>query len=218
MEGWDLWLRLAARGSFAFLQRRTFVSHATRGSLSARSGPNGDYLRALSVVSRSASTIAADSHRADSRELSARAEGLAAYLEALRALSLGDADRMHAMLSEACARLPELSREPQLVANRVSLFGFGTIGRLRSFEIPALAWPDPRADTALYLRLHALVLALSLAQGSEALRLMRGWPLAATPRFMIRNAAVFARQARRRVQGILYRGREWSPASGLQPT
>jgi hypothetical protein len=213
MEGWELWLRLAALGPFAFLQRRTFISQATRGSLTARSGPSGDYVKALSIVAQSASAIAARSRRADSVELRARAEGLAAYLEALHALSQGDAAAMRGRLGEACARLPELSREPQLVANRMSLIGFAAVGRLRAFEMPALTWPDAGADAALYLRLHALAFAVLGGRAGTVLRLLRGWPVAETPRFIARNAAVFARLASRRFQRMRHHGRERVPAT-----
>jgi hypothetical protein len=208
MEGWELWLRLAALGPFALLQRRTFVFQATRGSLTERSSRSGEYQRALGIVASSAATMAADSARPDSSDLVERAAGLGAYFDAQRALFRGDDSAARAALSDACARLPELSLEPQLVVNRLSLVRFGREGRLRSYSAAARLWPDARADTALYLRFHALVLAVRLARGSDVVELVRGWPLSATPGFLARNTSVFARLVQRRIQKRRYRGHD----------
>jgi hypothetical protein len=208
MEGWELWLRLARLGPFALLRRRTFVFQATRGSLTERSSRSGEYQRATDIVAASAAAVAADSGRPDASDLRARARGLGAYFEAQRELARGDDTAAGAALADACERLPELSTEPQLVANRLSLLRFGPEGRLRSFGDAAALWPDPRADTALYLRSHALALALRLGRGSTVAGLLHGWPLGATPRFIARNTAVFAGLGRRRLQKLRYRGRD----------
>jgi hypothetical protein len=207
MEGWELWLRLAGLGPFALLRRRTLVYQTTRGSLSNRSSRTGDYAAALDIVADSAMAVAGLG-RTDEPDLRARATGLAAYFEALRALSRDDDVAARAALADACARLPELSHEPQLVANRLSLLRFGAPGRLHTFASAATLWPDPGADTALYLRLHALALALRLARGPDLGTVLRGWPLSATPRFLARNIPLFARLARHSVEKVLYQGRE----------
>jgi hypothetical protein len=207
MEGWDLWLRLARLGPIATLHRRTFVYQATRGSLTERSSRTGEYLRALSTVARTAVAVAADV-RNDAPELRRRAAGLRAYFDALRALTSRDEAGARASLAEACAGLPELSSEPQLVANRLALLRFGPEERLRSFAAAASCWPDPTADTPLYLRMHAFTLALRLGRLAEATALMRGWPLAATPRFLARNTRVLGRLILRSAQKLLHHGRD----------
>ena len=208
MEGWELWLRLAALGPFAFLRRRTFIYQATHQSLSERAGRSGAYPGALAIVQASAAAIAAGSKRPDQADLAIRVAGMAAYFDALRALSAGDNKAVRPALAKACVRLPMLSREPQLVANRISLFGFGTTARCRSFLTAAKDWPDPGADTPLYLRIHALLLSIRLARGDALSAALRGWPVMATPRFIARNLAVFGRLAQRTLQKVIYRGEE----------
>jgi GT2 family glycosyltransferase len=205
MEGWELWLRLAALGPFAFLRRRTLIYQATQRSLSERAGRSGVYLSVLAIVQASAAAIAAGSKRPDQADLAVRVEGMAAYFDTLRALSTGDEQSVRPALAKACARLSMLSREPQLVANRISLFGFGAAARCRSFLTAAKSWPDPGADTPLYLRFHALLLAIRLAQGDALSAALHGWPVKSTPRFFARNLPVFGRLAQRIVQKIIYR-------------
>jgi hypothetical protein len=208
MEAWELWRRLAVLGPFALLRRRTIVYQTTRGSLSQRGGRTGEYDSALGIVADSAVTVAAGARRPDGPDLRIRAAGLVAYFEALRALSREDEAAARIALSDACLTLPELSSEPQLVANRLSLLRFGSAGRLRAFGSAAMLWPDPRADTALYLRMHALALALRLGRVSEAVRLLRSWPIVATPRFLAHSMPLFARLLRHSLEKLLYRGRE----------
>jgi hypothetical protein len=209
MEAWEMWMRLAQLGPFALLRRRTIVYQTTKGSLSQR-GRNDV---SLDIVAASAATLAAQAQRSDAADLRARASGLAAYFDVVRALRRDDHAGARTALREACARLPELSREPQLVANRLALARFGPEGRLCSFSSAARSWPDPGADTPLYLRLHALALAIRLGRGSDAIRLLRGWPVRATPRFLARRASLFVRLAQRTFQKLLYRGRETSSIS-----
>ena len=207
MEGWDLWLRLALVGKFALLRHRTIVFHSARGSLTEESARNGEYLRALDLMTeRIAALEVGVGARNDGDWLRERVAGLGAYIDALRAFGRDDAPMARTKLAAACAALPALSREPQLVANRLALLRFGAAARLGSFASAAAAWPDPRADTALYLRLHAIALAVRLGRGSEAATLLRGWPIAATPGFLARNVSVFSRVLRRRVQRLRGRG------------
>jgi hypothetical protein len=212
MEGWELWLRLAATGPFAFLRRRTFRYRATPGSLSERGGRGGEYAAAMAIVARSFAHVAAAAadRRDDAGELVERAAGTCDYFDALRALASDYPESARPALAAACARLPELSREPQLVANRLALVRYGAAGRLAAYSAAALAWPDPAADTPLYLRLHALALAVRLGRGRSLVRLLRRWPLAATPGFFARNGPLFAALARRTVQKATFRARDAS--------
>lgn len=206
MEGWELWLRLTSLGPFAFLHRRTFIYQATRRSLSNRAGRSVEYLSALELVKASAASIAAGTERPDQADLASRSAGMAAYFDALKALAAGDERAICPALATACLRLPELSHEPQLVANRISLFGSGALARCHAFLTAATCWPDRTADTPLYLRFHALLLAICLARGSLFSSALRGWPVRATPRFFARNAGIFGRLARRTIQKVIYRG------------
>jgi hypothetical protein len=219
MEGWELWRRLALRGPFAFLRRRTIVFQATEGSLSRRSSRAGSYSDAglHGIVAASAALVAADPGRSDGAELRSRTAGAGAYLEALRALAGGDETGFATALGEACARLPELSTEAELVAKRLALVCPGARARLRAYRAAALVWPDPRAVTPLYLRLHALALALALGRRSELTRLLRDWPLAAMPGFLARNPELFGRLARQTLQKRRYRGRESARVAAADP-
>ena len=203
MEGWDLWMRLALVGPFALLRHRTIVTHPTRGSLTEESARNGEYVRALDLMGDRVGALAAHVRaRGDGTALASRAAGLAAYLTALRAIACDDETVARGALATACAALPELAREPQLVANRLALLRFGAAGRLRSFATAADLWPDRRADTAVYLRFHAVALALRLGCWPEAARLLRSWPLAATPAFFLRSAPLFLRLGRRTLKKL----------------
>lgn len=211
MEGWDLWLRLALLGKYALLQRRTIIVQTTEGSLSNRAARSGEYLRAIETMSTIVAGLAGRlDHRKDRALLLKRAAGLSTYLEALSALARDDRDCARVKLAAACVGLPELSLEPQLVANRLSLLRFGPEARLQSFGAAAALWPDTGADTALYLRFHALVLALRLGRASAAARLLSSWPVTATPGFIMRRASLFGRLLRRTLQKRLHRGRESS--------
>jgi glycosyltransferase involved in cell wall biosynthesis len=209
MEGWDLWLRLAALGPFALLQHQTVVVHATAGSLTERAARNGEYLRAIEIVSTRLQELDAMIERRPDREsLRRRAAGLTAYLQALSAIANDRPDVARAKLIDACSGLPELSTEPQLVANRLALMRFGPEARLGSYGDAAELWPSTRADTAMYLRFHALVLALRLGRFADAKRLITGCPLGALPGFAIRRASLFARLLRRTLQKLLHHGKE----------
>ena len=201
MEGWELWLRLAAVGRFAYLQHETIVYSPTATSITRLSGENGDYLRALELFPATIATVtAAADDRRDAPRIRARAAGLATYLAALGAFARDDVPAARRELAAACVALPELSREPQLVANRLAVLRFGAAARLHTFSTAADLWPDPTADTALYLRFHAAVLALRLRRWREAARLAWGWPVRATPAFAARSGKLFAKLARRTLQ------------------
>ena len=208
MEGWELWLRLALLGPFALLQRRTVVVQATRGSLTEQSGRDGEYLRALETIATSVSSIAAGlNHRPDAEALRTRAASLIAYFEALGALARGEREQARTKLAIACSGLPELSIEPQLVANRLALLRFGPQARLELFTAAADLWPDPQADTALYLRFHALVLAGRFNRWNDVVSLLRAVPPRAAFPFVARNGLLFGRLLRRTIQKKMYRGK-----------
>lgn len=201
MEGWEHWLRLAAVGPFAYLQHETIVYAPTPTSITRTGGENGEYLRSLEMLPGTIGTVAAAAEsRRDAPRIRARAAGLATYLAALRAFARDDVPAARRELAAACVALPQLSREPQAVANRLALLRFGRADRLHTFATAAELWPDPRADTAIYLRFHALLLALRLRRWRETVRLARRWPLAATPAFAARSGKLFAKLARRTLQ------------------
>jgi len=201
MEGWEHWLRLAAVGRFAYLQHETIVYAPTPTSITRKGGENGEYLRSLEMFPATIATVAAAAeNRRDAPRIRARAAGLATYLAALRAFARDDVPAARRELAAACVAIPELSREPQLVANRLALLRFGAADRLHTFTTAVELWPNPSADTAIYLRFHALVLAVRLGRWRTAAKLARGWPVAATPSFAARSGKLFAKLARRTLQ------------------
>jgi glycosyltransferase involved in cell wall biosynthesis len=219
MEGRELFLRLAARGPFSLLQRRTIVYQNTRGSLVDRASLRGDYLDALELAAKSAAEIVEGLRRGDRRELAARAEGTRRYAAALRALVHGDDGTLREELREACRLLPELSSEPWSVFKRIAYLSYERPERLRRLAAAAAAWPDPHAETALYLRVAACATALRAGRLREAFALATGFPLRSGPRFALRVGPVLAHEVRRGLQGLRHRGKETpelaaSPAPG----
>jgi Glycosyl transferase family 2 len=204
LEDGELWLRLATRGPFAFLQRRTIVRQHTRGSLVELGSRNGGYLHAMEQMARSGASHVIDVARSDRDALAARAAGKLRYWEALRAL-VDDEDAARAALREACERLPELSSDPWFVDRRVKTMATAPDQRLRCYAAAAALWPDPSCDTALFLRVQAALHALGLRRFRQAYSL---WPLRAAPGLLARQRSVIAILARRRLAGWVHSGRD----------
>ncbi len=89
-EDTDLWQRLALRGPFAMLQRRTIVRQHTRGSLLERGRERGEYFPTFERSSRRIADAVARSDRPDRNELEAMAAGRLRYAAALRAVAEQD--------------------------------------------------------------------------------------------------------------------------------
>ncbi len=208
MEGSELWPRLAMHGPFATLRRRTIVRQATRGSLVERARRDGSYLRALALVAESAVATVSKSSRPDRAALIELAEGRAAYVAALSALATHDEETVRTQLEAACARLPGLSSQPLLVAQRISFLAADRSGYLDLLISAASSWPDQHCDTAVYLRMRALTGAVRAARLGTAGRLLVSWPPRPTPRFLLRSWRLWTPLARNAMHRRRHRGTE----------
>ncbi len=137
-----------------------------------------------------------------------RARGRQAYTAALRGLAGHDERTVANELREACRFLPELSREPVLVASRLSYLTDDPDQRLRQLTTAARIWPDRQSDTALFLTARAAAGAIRAGRLRSAAAMLRSWPLAPTPGFVYRILPASARMARAAAQRRLHRGRE----------
>ena len=146
--------------------------------------------------------------RDDRATLIAQAEGHQHLIRAVQALGRRDEPRARLELDRACQRAPELSNRPFMVAHRLSqLPSSGRPSeRLRLYRAAAELWPDPRAEAALYLRLRAASFAIRRGRVIAVARLMRGWPIRATPSFLARVLPGVMRILRRRLRDYRDRG------------
>jgi len=207
----DLFVRLALRGPFVTLQRRTVLPQRTVGSLSDRARRRGHYLEAAAI---SAETLIAELERAgdrDSNALLEQAKGAARLAAGLRALSEADEATARSAFEEACRLLRSLSGNSGLIAARLEKHmprWHEPERRLGILTMATAAWPDRRSDVGRYLRAWAFLVGLRLRRLREAARLARAWPVAGTTGFCWRVAPVLGRRVRRRALERLYRGRE----------
>jgi GT2 family glycosyltransferase len=206
-EDRDLWLQLSLRGPFALLRRRTIVRQSTRGSLWEWGLRSGAYLDAFELSTRRAIRALEGLGTAPARDLLDRMQGRLHFVAALRALVDQDDPRVREALREACRLMPGLSDRPSHVLRAITMVPAGAPAeRARHVTAFATHWPDPRADAALLLRGWAVLVALRLGRPRQAAALLRDWPLAATPRFLVRVAPVLARRLRRVLYAARHRG------------
>jgi hypothetical protein len=194
----DAWLRLALEGPFAFLPCRTVVLRRSADSLSARARREGSYLDDFEDI---AARMPAALGAAGRQDLVGRAHGAVHFAAALRALDRGDDAGVRAELATACALFPELSNEPGLVSGRLRVnlpHSDRPTGRLRHVATAARAWPEAGSDTAVALRVQAVVAALRARKPAAALELLAGLPLRATLSFAARSLPLVRRSAARR--------------------
>jgi hypothetical protein len=153
-EGGELWARLAFRGPFGLLQRRTIVKGRTPGSLVQQWRDSGAFLDAFETTAlKGAAQL--DTMAGDAAErLRVCAAGAVAFVEALRALARRDDDSTVAALERACRLLPQLSHDAESLDHRLRLLPFAGNPevRLERIEVLAAAWPEPRSRTAAWLR------------------------------------------------------------------
>ena len=199
-EGPDLWRRLALLGPCALLRRRTIVRRWARGSLKERGRRGGAYLAAYERMSGKA--LAEIEARPDRHDLLARARARAGRAIALGTLALSRHDReaARACFREACADDPELSRDPTLVG-RLSNTVYGSRQLAHLFELAAETWPEPRSDTALFMRAYAALHALRAWAPRQAWRLLAYRGFLACPGFAVRTWPQTRKMIRRRLQG-----------------
>jgi GT2 family glycosyltransferase len=202
----ELWLRLAARGPFAFVQRRTVIRQHTKGSLEQLGGEHGYYLHELEVIARTGIAEVERLQRPDRPELAVRAEGKARYVAALQGIARRRYGAAGVALQDACRLVPELSREGALVARRLELLGPTRAEAAHHFRAAARLWPDQATETAIYLRSRAILASLIAGEVAAALRVAAGWPWRANPARLLRTFPFWLRLARRSLQRLVYRG------------
>jgi hypothetical protein len=205
-EDRDLWTRIALlENSFTLLQRRTVIRRYSDRSLMVSGRRHGYYLSAFERrADRALGELEARGERAG---LIAQARGARSFVSAWCALDRDDFRGVQAHLEEACRLLPELSREPELVENVLCFLPRAHEPQQRLHQLATVArlWPDSRADTALYLRLLAILVALRRARVREAGALLRRWPLRATSAFARRVRGPLARRVRLELDARLHR-------------
>jgi glycosyltransferase involved in cell wall biosynthesis len=204
----DLWLRLAMRGPFATVQRRTIVQQTTRGGLRERGRQTGAYVDAIDrYLTRAVGELAALPGR-DTTRMVASARGVLAVNAAVRALIADDEDAARAALQDAHHVAPELSGNPGPVMQRAlsSSTDRQTVSR-RLAAIAAL-WPEQRSDTARFLRGYAAVLALRDRHLLRAGRLFVSPPSLLDPGFVRRSTPRVLRIVRRVLHESRNRGHE----------
>lgn len=218
-EDTDLWLRLASRGPFCFIQRRTIVKQYTRGGLMERGLRSGTYLdaeerRARAVLGEYERRGAPSDHPV-LREARARLQ----LVIALRAVVRGDETAARVALAEACAIQPSLSRRPFTIARRLDYMpAHNRFDRLQNAEQLQSLWPTPASDTALYLRSRAAALALGAGRPTRAARLLLGCLRPTTPGFVVRMLSTSGPHLRQWIDQRLHRGRESSDLTSSPPS
>jgi hypothetical protein len=206
-EDAELLLRLAAVGPFSVVRHRTIVRHRTGGSLMDWARRHGRYLAAIELIAESGVAIVEATSRHDREELVARAQGKLHYVAVLRSLLGGDEAGARASLAEACRLIPELSRDPWLFARRVKTIAYEQDDLLRHYATAAALWPDQDAETALFLRVLAALLALRLGRVGQAVSLSCRRPFPLRPGFVLRTRPTWALMAREAIQGYRHRAR-----------
>ena len=208
-EDTNIWQRLAMRGRFAYVRRRTIVHGVTPSSLVARGRRSGTYLGALE---QTATGNARDLERLDRRDaanLIERAKGGVRWAQAMQALHRGDRAALADALADACRLAPELSEKPELAGFRLTAhLPFAQESRvgLRYCATAAELWPDRRTDAARYLRAAAALHAVRLGRVRVAARLLADWPVRGTLGFMRR---IFPHVRLALEQGIQDRRDRW---------
>jgi glycosyltransferase involved in cell wall biosynthesis len=198
----DLWLRLAMRGPFAFVRRRTIVRRHTHGGLRDRGRQNGAYTAANE---RSVRRVLDE---LDDEELRARARGRLHILAAVAAVERRDGPRAREELAHACALLPEIEADAGLVLGQLWKSARDRGELRRRVEGAAAAMPGPGSHATLFLRGYAAVLALTRGRVVKAGRLMLRRPHLLRRRFVSSAARPALRLSRRRLAEILQGRRE----------
>lgn len=212
----DLWLRLARKGTFAEVRRRTIIRQHTRGGLRDRGRSSGAYTEANT---RSLARVIDELERGQAPpdgDLLARAHARLHVLTAVTALERRELGAARSELTQACALLPELESKPGLiladlwksVGDRAELW--------RRVEAAAAAMPDPRCHSALYFRGYAAVLAMTRGHLLKAGQLVLRRPHLARRDLVARGYRPAIRIGKDRLVEIVQSRRESSPARPSQ--
>jgi hypothetical protein len=206
----DLWLRLAMRGPFATLRRRTIVRRHTRNGLRDKGRRAGMYTVANTrSIERAIGELEQRpvSGRADLLEL---ARARLDVLVAVGALEHDDRSEARAALRRACAAVPELERNPGILLSQIWKSAHDRAELRRRVAAAAATMPNPACHTALYLRAYAAVLCLTRGRILQAGRLVLRRPHLARRTFIAQAYRPGLRSAQKRVVEII-RGRRESP-------
>ncbi len=202
----DLWMRLGLRGPFAMLQRRTMVKGYTRG-LKEWGRLRGLFLSAHEFTYGRVIDELRTRPGRRARELVANGEGGLRFLAAMRALGSHDEVAAGRALREACRLLPQLSREAERVERRLGQLPLAhePAERLYHLSTAAALWPDPDADTPLFLRLCAILTDLRHGWVGQARRQLAAGPVRPTLGFARRALPALIRRGRQVVDQRRYR-------------
>jgi glycosyltransferase involved in cell wall biosynthesis len=194
-EDCDLFLRLAMRGPFTILGRRTIVHAKTRGGLHERGIRDGEYLRAMEL---SAAKAERELRGLDRSDLPVLLDSVRAKIMLVRGVGAaidGRIEEARLALDEACRLRPDLSQRPGFVLANIR----HGISRGRSpvdaTATTALAWPDPGSDTARFLSMCTALLTFRTGRRRDA----ASWLARARP---LTRPALLVR-ARRRTARLL---------------
>jgi glycosyltransferase involved in cell wall biosynthesis len=212
----DLFLRVALRGPFTMLQRRTTIRQYTTTGLMKSGQRGGLSIEAYKYRTRRAMEVLNRQSGSCGRDLSRPAHGAFAFACALDALDRGDYSAARRWLVKACQLFPDLSNQALVVHWRLGHLSRAHIpdAWMQYLDVTARLWPEPGAHTALFLRVSALTAAVGQVRPRLAAVQLAGWPLHATPRFVIRALPGLLTLARRRLDMRRHRSRDDVPVAG----
>jgi hypothetical protein len=206
-EDAELWPRLGLLGEFSVVRRRTVIREYGTSSLMERGRARGDYIHAFEHSWRRLLAELERSTRPDAASLARQAEGSVAFLAALVAIGSGDDAAARTHLHRACSRLPDLSHAPRAVINRMWITlpdSHQRPARLRYLTALAELWPDPRADTPVFIAGVAFWTAARAGSPVQTARLARRWLSAVSLGYVRRTMRVRLRGARQRLDRRLH--------------
>jgi glycosyltransferase involved in cell wall biosynthesis len=209
----DLWLRLAIKGPFAMLQRRTIVRRHTRGGLRDRGRRRGTYTEANR---QSLAGVVEQLERRpgpDTAELVARARARLQILAAVEALERREQGAARSALVQACALLPKLERDPEPIMTQLWKSAHGSAELRLRVEGAATAMPDPGCHSTLYMRACAAGMYLSRGRLVRAARLVLRRPHLIRRGFLSKARRPLYQTAKSRLVEIAQSTRE-SPLAG----
>ena len=181
----DLWLRLAMRGRFATVRRRTIVRRHTRSGLADRGRRSGVYTEANAVsLRRVKAELERMPGRPDREELLAHARGRLHVLAAVAALERGDLGAAREELARACALLPVLERNPGPILAQLWKSAHGRAALQRRVETAAAVMPNPSCHSTLFFRGYAAAKSLMRGRLWQAGRLVFRRPHLVRPDFL----------------------------------
>jgi glycosyl transferase family 2 len=200
-EDSDLFLRLALRGPFCLLGRRTIVHRTTRGGLRESGIRRGQYLDAMEASATSAvKALVEGLERTDEAQLRASLEARLMLVRGVRAALGGRPDEARAAFEKACRLRDDLSRRPGLVLGHVRYALEGAHVLVDAMPATARAWPDARSDTARFLYLASAFLAFHRGRRREAAAYLAHARLARDPLVLVRTRRTTARLVRERLR------------------